>query len=214
MIERAANCAIVGAGLSGLYLAEKLVSERGIDSVLVTLQPQFCRTIVFEPALSPDRIALQDGFLTDMPFTAKVHLKYARPFWRDKGYSGTGVSSSGVVFLDNSPPGDGPGILLAFRDTRRRDLTTRKLLGYAKTLFGRDAAHPDEIVEQDWSGEPWTASCISHTPPGILSRYGHTLREPVGRVHWTGAETSPTWCSFMEGAIASSDRVAEELAKA
>ena len=182
--------------------------------VVITLQPQQCSKIMFTPELSDDRIALQDSYLTRKAVTAKTHIVYDRPFWRDRGYKGTGVTSSGVVFVDNSPPDGERGILLAFRDRTRADLSHEKLLGYAATLFGAAARVPRYIIEQDWSAEQWSSSCISHTPPGILSKYGYTLRESVGRVHFAGAETSNVWPSFMEGALQSAERVVEELYKA
>jgi len=181
--------------------------------VVITLQPQLCSKIKFTPELSGDRIALQDSYLTKKSMIAKTHMVYERPFWRDRGYKGTGVTSSGVVFVDNTPCGGEIGILLAFRDRSRRDLTHAKLLGYAATLFGAAARHPKHIIEQDWSAEPWSSSCISHTPPGILSKYGYTLRASVGRIHWAGAETSDAWPSFMEGALQSAERVVEELSQ-
>jgi monoamine oxidase len=39
------------------------------------------------------------------------------------------------------------------------------------------------------------------------------LREPVGRVHWAGTETSDVWCGYMDGAVRSGERVAAEIAE-
>ncbi|MGF1473735.1 MAG: FAD-dependent oxidoreductase, partial [Rubrobacteraceae bacterium] len=47
--------------------------------------------------------------------------------------------------------------------------------------------------------------------PGALLDYGPTLREPFGRIHWAGAETSPAWTGYMEGAIRSGERAAKEV---
>ena len=44
--------------------------------------------------------------------------------------------------------------------------------------------------------------------------YGHLLREPEGRVHWAGAETSAVWNGYMDGAVRSGERVAAEVAAA
>jgi monoamine oxidase len=186
------------------------------DHVVVTLQPQLCGRIQFKPDVSAGRKALHEQYLTRTPYTAKTHFVYDKPFWRYRGYSGTGVTSSGVVFIDNTPPPDGDdkeqnGILLAFRDRRRRDLTHDKLKAYAKTLFGPEASRPINVVEQDWSTQPNAASCISYCPPNLLSKHGQALREPEGRIHWAGAETSSEWPSFMEGAIEASNRVFGEL---
>ncbi len=38
-----------------------------------------------------------------------------------------------------------------------------------------------------------------------------TLRDPFLRIHWAGTETSTEWYGYMEGALASSERVVEEL---
>ena len=49
-------------------------------------------------------------------------------------------------------------------------------------------------------------------PPGAMTRYGHALREPVGRIHWAGAETSVEWQGYLEGAMRSGVRAAQEVA--
>jgi monoamine oxidase len=36
----------------------------------------------------------------------------------------------------------------------------------------------------------------------------------VGRIHWAGAETSPVWNGYMDGAIRSGRRAAEEIVAA
>jgi monoamine oxidase len=44
-----------------------------------------------------------------------------------------------------------------------------------------------------------------------LTRFGPSLRERVGRVHWAGTETAEVWTGYMEGAVRSGERVAEEV---
>ena len=50
--------------------------------------------------------------------------------------------------------------------------------------------------------------------PGVLLEYGTALREPVGRVHWAGTETSTYWFGYMDGAVRSGERVADEVVRA
>ena len=45
---------------------------------------------------------------------------------------------------------------------------------------------------------------------GSLVGYGPRLREPVGRIHWAGAETSDYWNGYMDGAVRSGERAARE----
>ena len=60
--------------------------------------------------------------------------------------------------------------------------------------------------------EVWTRGCsFAHLRPGFLSRYGPLLREPFGRVHWAGTETSTTSHGAMDGAVRSGERAAAEI---
>ena len=40
------------------------------------------------------------------------------------------------------------------------------------------------------------------------------LRAPVGRIHWAGAECSPVWNGYMEGAVRSGETTADDVAAA
>ena len=63
-----------------------------------------------------------------------------------------------------------------------------------------------------WWNEEWTRGCsMAHFRPGILTRYGHLLREPLGRVHWAGTETATTSHGAIDGAVRSGERAAAEI---
>ena len=67
-------------------------------------------------------------------------------------------------------------------------------------------------MEQAWTEEEWTRGCfMAHYAPGVLTQRGHVLREPVGRIHWAGTETSPVMNGFIDGAVRSGERAAEEM---
>jgi monoamine oxidase len=147
----------------------------------------------------------------------KVNAVYDEPFWRKDGLSGLGLSDRppiGITF-DNSPPDGSRGVLLAFLteadvpkdpDPRR----TAVLAGLAD-LFGGRAKAPSAYLEDDWSRDGWTTGCVSTVPPNLLTRFGHALRTPAGRIHWAGTETSEVWCGYMDGAVRSGERVATEV---
>ncbi len=50
-------------------------------------------------------------------------------------------------------------------------------------------------------------------PPGVWTDFGPALREPVGRVHWAGTETSEVFNGYMDGAVRSGERAAVEVAR-
>jgi monoamine oxidase len=49
-------------------------------------------------------------------------------------------------------------------------------------------------------------------PVGTLISCGTALRDPVGRIHWAGTETSEVFCGYVDGAVRSGERVAAEVA--
>jgi monoamine oxidase len=78
--------------------------------------------------------------------------------------------------------------------------------------LGPRAASPVDFVETAWWEEEWTRGCsMAHFPPGVLTRYGRLLREPFGRVHWAGTETSTTSHGAIDGAVRSGERAAAEI---
>ena len=78
--------------------------------------------------------------------------------------------------------------------------------------LGPKAASPVEYIETAWWEEPWTRGCsMAHFPPGVLTSYGHLLREPLGRVHWAGTETATTSHGAIDGAVRSGERAAAEI---
>jgi monoamine oxidase len=64
----------------------------------------------------------------------------------------------------------------------------------------------------DGQQEKWSGGCYGTLfGTNIWTRYGPALREPVGRIHWAGTETSPIWAGYMDGAIRSGERAAAEV---
>jgi monoamine oxidase len=49
-------------------------------------------------------------------------------------------------------------------------------------------------------------------PTGAWTVYGPHLRQPVGPIHWAGAETATVWSGYMDGAVRSGDSAAAAVA--
>lgn len=175
--------------------------------------------IEHSPRLPPARTALQQRM--PMGATTKVFAFYDEPFWRDRGLRGEAVLADGpvqVVFDNTSHDGAVPA-LLAFVTGRpahraagapqaQLEEAVRASLGRA---FGRRAADPDQVLVQQWLHERWTAGCpVANLVPGS-GAFASALTAPVGRVHWAGTESSVDWTGYMEGAVASGRRAAQEV---
>lgn len=171
-------------------------------------------------ALSRRRTELLRG--THMGHLIKSEAVYPSPFWRAEGLSGQGVNDEGIasVPFDNSPPDGSVGVLFAFTGGRAADRLARlpaaerrrEVLERFQQYVGDEALSPTQFIEHDWRSEKWTRGCPTGVPrPGILSRYGDTLRVPIGPVHFAGTETSDYWQGYMDGAVRAGERAAREI---
>ena len=187
---------------------------------IVTAPPALAGRIDYDPVMPP----LRDHLTTRAPMGSviKVHAVYVTPWWREDGLSGRVVSDTGPikVVFDNSPPSGKPGLLMGFiegGDGRRLaniDAGERRkiALDCFVRYFGDKAAKPVDYIEGNWPAEQWSRGCYGAVfPAGTLISAGEALRQPVGRIHWAGTETSEVFCGYIDGAVRSGERVAAEV---
>ena len=187
---------------------------------IVAIPPTLAGRIFYEPALPP----LRDQLTQHMPQGSlmKFEAVYPTPFWRAKGLTGQVVSENGPVKVtfDTTPESGAPGVMMGFiggheaRVWERRPAGERRdaVLRQFAHFFGDEALSPREVVEFNWSTEVWNRGCpVAVLGPGTLLEFGEALREPVGRVHWAGTETSTYWNGYMDGAVRSGRRAAAEV---
>ncbi len=188
--------------------------------VIVAIPPTLSGHIRFEPELPATHARL----LQRLPAGAsyKIALVYDAPFWRLDGLSGQSLALGSPLSLTIDACGatTPPGILNAFacgpdaRALARLEAAERRhvVIEQMRARFGPQAAKVRDYVEQAWAEEEWTRGCfMAHYAPGVLTQLGHLLREPVGRIHWAGTETSPVMNGFIDGAVRSGERAAQEV---
>ncbi|MFF3967123.1 flavin monoamine oxidase family protein [Streptomyces griseorubiginosus] len=201
-----------------------VVSDAGewhAEQVIVAIPPLLASRIVWDPLLPPQ----QDQLFQRLPFgtLTKCVAVYDKPFWRAEGLSGMGLLRGGSPIremFDNTPQDGGPGVLMGFlggkewRKWAHRPARERRgavLRSFAQVV-GERAFETLDYVEQDWTAEQWTqGGPTSIAAPGVLTSYGEWMGRAFGRVHWAGAEFSPYWNGFMDGAVRSGQDAAAEL---
>jgi monoamine oxidase len=197
--------------------AELTVSAR---YAVVAVPPALALEIAFNPVLPDDRLTLYRQS-TAGPET-KTLLVYDEPFWRAGGFSGQSASpgSAAEVTIDATPAAGRPGVIASFTfgpvaervDALDASERRRLVLNTMAERFGPRAASPFEFIETAWWHEEWTRGCsMAHWSPGILTRYGSLLREPLRRVHWAGTETATISYGGIDGAVRSGERAAGEI---
>jgi monoamine oxidase len=188
--------------------------------VIVTLPPTLAGRLEYGPALPSWR----DQLTQRLPAGSVIKLcaVYDEPFWRADGLTGQAASDTGPVKItfDNSPPSGSPGILLGFMEANdgriwaRRSLSERRQAAvdcFAR-YFGPKARGLQEYLERDWMAEEYSRGCYgAHFTPGVWTAFGRALRQPVGRIHFAGAECSPVWNGYMEGAVRSGEQTADDV---
>ena len=197
-------------------IGESFSAQRAI----VTVPPALTGRIEWSPALPEDRAGLTASMLPGR--ATKAMVAYEMPFWREEGLSGnvTSLGSPVSMVFDNSPPPGTPGVLVSFfeasaadragamDDIERRDL----VVGNLTRLFGDKASKPVAYVDRCWANEEFSAGCYgAFMPPGAWTSWGRALSEPVGPIHWAGAEVATRWTGYMDGAIRSGKRAARAV---
>lgn len=213
-----------GAPVTAISQDDGAVTVTAVDGrtwrgrhAVVTVPPALAAGLNYHPPLPGHLTQLGRRYV--MGATRKVIAVYDRPFWRDRGCSGELVSTHGPVSVafDNCSADGSFAALLAFVvaaparvwSARPADERIGAVLDTFARSFGPAARSPVEVIEHDWADEPWTGGCPTSNPaPGTLTTLGRWGREPHGRIHWAGTESSDVWPGYMEGAVASGERAA------
>lgn len=195
------------------FLAERLV---------LALPLRLAASLDFEPGLPADLGASMERTHTWMSNAIKVGIRYARPFWRERGLSGMLLGQVGPVIelYDHSDEAGEHFSLMGFVNEGLREVeeTVRKerVLGWLETYLGAEARDCLEYSERDWSQDKFTSRGGGKS---IYMRpdYGDPAFENFhlkGRVLFSGAETSPAQGGYMDGAVFSGLRAARRLLEA
>jgi monoamine oxidase len=188
--------------------------------VILTPPKMVTARIQFSPELPP----AYSQYLQRQPngATIKIQAVYPTPFWRAEGLSGAVVSDTGPieVVYDNSPADGSPGVLVGFAEgnvsralfslsaEQRRSAMLASLARY----FGSAALSPTGYADMVWASEAFTLGAYgSFNPPGVLTSMGEAVNGPAGNLWFAGADYSPEWPGYMEGAIRSGTTVAKQV---
>jgi monoamine oxidase len=196
------------------------------DRVIVSIPTPLYPRIHFEPELPPAKKAL--GESNKLGCYSKTVFVFSSSWWRDAGLSGT-VNSSGLITFsrDTAVPEDeqysitcfhlgAPGLEWSkLQGQEKQDAVWREFQKMFSVVVDK-VPEPIQVIQQDWTLEPWAWGAPSpFMVPGIMSgEPGQSIRDLVGRVHFIGSETALVWKGYMEGAVRSGVRGAQEVIEA
>jgi monoamine oxidase len=202
----------------------RVSSDKGVwqcDYVIMAVPLPLSVRIDYQPVLPPQRDILAQHM--PMGSVIKYWVAYEKPFWRERGLNGmlqSDAPPSEFISGDFTPSEGRPGLLAGFIEAHNamewtgRPMEERKKLVVDRlvSFLGPEAAKPIDYEDQDWPADPWSRGCYGPSmAPGIMTTVGKGIREPFGRVHWAGTETSTKWMGYIDGAVRSGDRAAAEV---
>lgn len=180
--------------------------------------------IQFEPPLPASKLLLSNSTLTG--YYSKLIFVFSKPWWRESRLSGIMNTTVGPISFtrDTCSEEDEQYSLTSFivgsigHEWSLKTREERKRLGWEqlKKMYGlvvSSIPEPINILEKEWIKDPWVmgGSCPG-MPPGVLtSDAGRSLAAPHQNVHFVGSETSAEWTGFIEGALRSGRRGANEV---
>jgi monoamine oxidase len=193
-------------------------SEIKGDYVLVTAPAPIAAEIEFAPAL-PE--AQRDAFLRlRYGHATKTLLQFDRHSWRTARRPRAGATdlSIGAVWDGSEDQQDRRGMLILLAGGEASDETKAilnsgsldRLLGCLK-FFGIGRAKLIAARSVSWEDDRWARGAYAYFDPSFPPSARRLLRAPCGRIFFAGEHTSRKWQGYMNGAVESGLRAAEEI---
>jgi monoamine oxidase len=217
------NCEVVRIERSGLGV--RAVCRQGDRNETIMAD----RAVIAIPFPALKRVALDEPF-SALKSEAIANLTYYEAtrflietktrFWERQKLSGSARTDGPGDIWDGSFGQKGRTGILSLTtgghaiETRLAGLSeeARRSLGASLTEAAfpevKDQLHAVHI--QRWVEEPFARGAFSMFGPGEMTRWTEAMLKPEGRVHFAGEHLSP-WSGWMEGALWSGDRVAQEI---
>lgn len=230
-----ADCLVSGSRLTALrdagdhveMVVNTLQGEQRLQSrkVALCLPPRLVTNRVHcTPVFDTGLQQLMQATPTWMAGHAKVIVRYAQPFWRDSGLSGSAFAQYpgamlGEIFdaCDASGHFAALGAFMALPAelrSRFRDDLEALIVEQLLRLFGPPAAAPLEVIIQDWFREEHLAVDADAELPLQHPHYGHRwlrLDHWNEKLWFAGTETDDRFGGYLEGALRSAQRVAQDI---
>lgn len=189
--------------------------------VIVAMSPAIAGRISYPGGLSIARNRLHAG--TKMGYEGKFQVAYDTPFWRDAGLSGQVIGNGhpiDVTFETYQEEADQHWLMGFISGDNMRRLDSAPVARLLKECmdsfveyFGpqaRSLAVDRGFKRWDFDEYSWGGP-TGLPAPGLLTRAGTALRQPNGLIHWGGTEAAFYWQGYMDGAVTSGYRTADEV---
>ncbi|GAB2743618.1 flavin monoamine oxidase family protein [Salinifilum aidingensis] len=192
---------------TGVVVTSREGSVRA-ERALVTTPVGVWQDIEFVPALSPEKSAI----------SRENHAGQGQKVWalarnvpEDISGFGWGTSFDYVGAMKTT----GSGVVLVCFAPEHDRVDPADLADVQRAV--REFAPEAEVLDaraHDWVHDPYSKGTWATFRAGQFAAYETAVGEPEGRVHFGGSHTARRWRAFIDGAIESGKRAAEEIRSA
>jgi monoamine oxidase len=194
---------------------------------ILAIMPSTYSKIDFAPELPKEKQELVAASMEGV--YAKVLLSYSEPWWREPGLLGQFFSFTGPITytLEMAVPeleqyslaifvaGDFAVDWFELSEEDQRKAIIDHLAVMAGENLEASARDVIEYNAVEWTNEEYIGGGPTNAMgPGMLRKYGKTLREPIDGLHFASTETAYEWKGYLEGAVGAGWRAAEEVVEA
>jgi monoamine oxidase len=191
------------------------------DRVVCTLPFPLLRDVEISPAFADDKMDAIKGL--KLMNAGRAYLQTKTQFWRDEQIGGLKIAVTDTPIerlwdlsrVQDDP--DGKGIFLAYTMHenaaaycgKTMDERQAYTLDHVEKFFPQIREQTVAFFHHCWDEDPWARGAWTDYLPGQWWMFA-VARRPEGRVHFAGEHTS-AWAGWMEGALDSGRRAAQEI---
>ena len=177
--------------------------------VIIAAPPVMAGRISFDPPLAAGLAKALASWRSGC--VIKAFVRYAKPFWRETGLSGTVfyLEPHGLYACDASADDDhaalvvfvGGGLATKWRALGDAGMRSQ-ILERLSPALGPLAAHPLDVTLRDWSEDAWSGGAYSDIVADFTARDAEAaLREGAESIRFASSELSPSFPGYIEGAL-------------
>lgn len=186
--------------------------------VILAVPATTLRSIHMEPPLS----SMHARAIHSLKYgrTTKALLQFDRSFWRKKGRPrACGTDAPTGALWDANEEQAGEAGILTLMAGGQASVDTQKIVAQhgveglvdALDWLGSRSANLLHSRIVTWEDDPWAQGGYAYFDPGFDPHLRKWLARPHGRVIFAGEHTSVNWQGYMNGAVESGLRAAEEV---
>jgi monoamine oxidase len=190
------------------------------DYVINALPLAILRDLEITPALPEKRRAAMSEIYVES--VVRTVFQMRSRFWEKDGLSGWARSDwpSELWHQSHDQPAPSRGLLQLYakRASAREvqalpaDQRLTRVLRHVEELLPGSTEHVEASAVKVWKEDPWAKGAYCHPEPGQKVAFLPMFAQRLGRMHFAGEHTSFSCNGFMDGALESGIRSANEVA--